>query len=242
MGGIEGFLADTQTLIQTNPWLAFAAVFVGGALTAANPCVLAMIPLVIGFVGGYEGINGWKKSLGFSLVFVAGLSLSFTLMGLVAVSLGRLFGDVGGFWPWIIAAVCLAMGAHLWGLWEFSMPQRLTQYRPKHAGAIGAFLLGLLFGVVSAPCAAPILVVVLTYIASKGNLPYGLALLWTYAFGHCILIVVAGASVGVAKHLVASKNFGRVNLVFKKVAGTLIIAVGLYILWNSLSERWIGGA
>ena len=71
MGGIEAFLGNAQSYIQTSPWLAFAAVFIGGALTASNPCVLAMIPLVIGFVGGYEGLSGWRKSFGFSLVFVS---------------------------------------------------------------------------------------------------------------------------------------------------------------------------
>lgn len=232
MSGIEVFLGSTQTLVVTNPWLAFVAVFIGGALTASNPCVLAMIPLVIGFVGGYEGLSGWKRSFGFSLVFVFGLAVSFTLMGVIAITLGRLFGDVGGFWPWIIAVVCLAMAAHLWDLWSFSIPERLARYRPRHAGAVGALALGALFGLVSAPCAAPILVVVLAYIASKGNLPYGLALLWTYAVGHCALIVVAGTSMGVAKQLIASRSLGRVNLVFKRAAGVLIALVGVYILIN----------
>ncbi|HHB12571.1 MAG TPA: cytochrome c biogenesis protein CcdA [Chromatiales bacterium] len=233
MMGVEGLLANAQTYIQTNPWLAFVAVFVGGALTASSPCVLAMIPLVIGFVGGYDGISGWKRSFGFSLVFVFGLAVSFTVMGVIAVSLGRLFGDVGEFWPWVVAAVCFAMAAHLWDLWTFSVPEGLARYRPRHAGVIGAFTLGLLFGLVSAPCAAPILVVVLTYIASQGNLPYGLALLWTYAVGHCILIVVAGTSMGVAKHLIASRGLGRANWVLKRVAGVLIAGVGIAILVNS---------
>ncbi len=234
MTGLEALLGNAQTYIQTNPWLAFVAVFVGGALTASNPCVLAMIPLVIGFVGGYEGISGWKRSFGFSLVFVFGLAVSFTAMGVIAVSLGRLFGDVGRFWPWVIAAVCFAMAAHLWDLWTFSVPEGLARYRPKHAGAIGAFTLGLLFGLVSAPCAAPILVVVLTYIASQGNLPYGLALLWTYAVGHCILIVAAGTSMGVAKQLIQSRGLGRANWVLKRVAGVLIAGVGVVILVNSV--------
>ncbi len=232
MGGLEGFLGNAQTYIETNPWLAFPAVGVGGALTASNPCVLAMIPLVIGFVGGYEGISGLKRSLGFSLVFVFGLAVSFTLMGLVAVNLGRLFGDVGAFWPWVVATICIAMAAHLWDLWTFSVPERLARYRPKHAGVIGAFTLGMLFGLVSAPCAAPILVIVLTYIASKGNLPYGLGLLWTYAVGHCLLIVAAGTSMGVAKSLIQSRRLGAANRVMKRFAGALIALVGVYILWN----------
>ncbi len=221
-----------QTAIQTNPWLAFAGVFLGGALTASSPCVLAMIPLVIGFVGGYDEISGWRRSLRFSLVFVFGLALSFTGMGLVAITLGRLFGDVGDFWPWVVAAVCLAMAAHLWDLWSFSMPARLTEYRPSHLGLLGALTLGLLFGLVSAPCAAPILVVVLTYIASRGNLPYGLALLWTYAVGHCLLVVVAGTSMGLVKTWLGSDELARANRVLKRLAGVLIALVGVFLLWS----------
>lgn len=232
MGGLDAFLGNVQTYIQTNAWLAFAGVFVGGALTASNPCVLAMVPLVIGFVGGYESLSGWKRSLGFSVVFVFGLAASFTAMGLVAVLVGRLFGEVGGFWPWVIALVCFAVAAHLWDLWTFSLPGALTRYRPRHAGAVGALSLGLLFGVVSAPCAGPILVVVLTYVASKGNLPYGLALLWTYAMGHCLLIVLAGTSMGVARNLVQSRGWGRANAVLKKTAGVLVALVGAFLLWN----------
>jgi cytochrome c-type biogenesis protein len=232
MGGVEAFLGNVQGYIQTNPWLAFVGVFLGGALTASNPCVLAMIPLVIGFVGGYGEISGWKRSLGFSLIFVFGLAASFTAMGLVAVMVGRLFGDVGSFWPWVIAAVCFAMAAHLWGLWTFGAPERLARYRPKHAGIIGAFILGLLFGLISAPCAAPILAVVLTFVASKADLFYGLGLLWTYAVGHCLLIVVAGTSMGIAKNFIQSRGLGQGNLVLKKFAGALIALVGAFILWN----------
>jgi cytochrome c biogenesis protein CcdA len=226
-------LENVDLLIQTNPWMAFLAVFVGGALTAASPCVLAMIPLVIGFVGGYDGLEGGRRSFVFSLVFVSGLALSFTAMGLIAVSLGRLFGDVGRFWPAVLAVVCLAMAAHLWQLWSFSLPEGLARFRPRRGGAVGALALGLLFGLVSAPCAAPILVVVLTYVASKANYLYGLSLLWTYAVGHCLLIVAAGTSVGVAKRLIASRSLGRAHLVFQRVAGVLIAGVGLFLLWNA---------
>ncbi len=228
--GIGEFVSSAEALAQTSPWLAFAAVFAGGALTAANPCVLAMIPLMMGFIGGNDSISGWRRSLGYSLVFVFGLAVTFTAMGAAAVLLGRLFGDVGRFWPWTIALVCIAMAAHLWGLWSFGVPQWLARYRPRHSGVIGAFALGMLFGVVSAPCAAPILVVVLTYIASKANLPYGLALLWAYAVGHCLLIVAAGTSAGVAKRLIESRNFNMANLYVKRLAGLAIAVVGVYIL------------
>jgi cytochrome c biogenesis protein CcdA len=230
---MEEFLANAQLYIDTSPWLAFAAVFVGGALTAASPCVLAMVPLVISFVGGYEGLSGWRRSLGFSLAFAFGLAVTFTAMGFVAVMFGRLFGDMGQLWPWIIAAVCLVMAAHLWGLWSFSVPEWLSAYRPARSGALGAFALGLLFGLVSAPCAAPVLVVVLTFVASKAHMAYGLGLLWTYALGHCLLVIAAGVSVGFAKGLLASSRYQKVNQMMQKTAGLVLVGVGVYIVYVS---------
>lgn len=222
-------LTNTEQIIQTNPWLAFLAVFIGGALTASNPCVLAMIPLTIGFVGGYKEAKGVKHAFLLSLTFVLGLTVMFTAMGLIAALLGTLFGVTGKFWPMIVALVCFIMGLHLLDVFHITIPipQNL---KLKQTGYIGAFLLGLLFGIVSAPCAAPILIVLLTYIAAKGNIVYGTLLLCTYAFGHCLLILIAGTSIGLAKSMLDSQGFTKANLILRKCAGLVIIAVGFYFL------------
>jgi cytochrome c biogenesis protein CcdA len=67
-------------------------------------------------------------------------------------------------------------------------------------------------------------------IAAKGNMVYGLGLLFSYALGHCVLIVVAGTSIGAAKNLLESKRFQRANFYLRKVAAVLIILVGFYFL------------
>ena len=227
---MENILNNANELIHTNPWLAFVAVFVGGLLTASNPCVLAMIPLTIGFVGGTKEIAGFRKAFSFSLVFVLGLAITFTLLGIIAALAGRLLGDVGSYWKYIVAGVCFIMGIHLMELFRFNIPG-VGAVRPKRGGIIGAFLLGLLFGVVSTPCAAPILVILLTFIAAKGNIFYGALLLLVYALGHCVLILVAGTSVGLAKGLLESKGLTRTTNLLRKVAGGLIILVGVYFLF-----------
>lgn len=228
---LQNLLNNASNLIQTNPWLAFVAVFIGGILTASNPCVLAMIPLMIGFVGGMEETSGFKRSFLFAIVFVLGLSITFAILGIIAATVGGLLGDVGGFWKWIVGAVCLIMGLHLLEILKFNIPvsQRI---KVKQKGIIGAFLLGLLFGVVSTPCAAPILVVLLTYIAAKGfSIVYGALLLLIYAFGHCVLILVAGVSVGLAKGLLESKGLKVSTNILRKAAGVLIILVGGYFVF-----------
>jgi len=227
---MDTLVGDINLLIQTNPWLAPLAVFLGGALTASNPCVLAMIPLMMAFIGAYQGTSGAKKAFSFSILFVIGLTITFTLLGIVAALMGRLIGDVGRFWPYLVAAVCLVMGLHLLGVWSFdlSLPR---SWKPKQGGPWGAFLLGLLFGVVSTPCATPILAVLLVYIASKGNLAYGALLLFLYALGHCVLILIAGTSMGWAKRIIESRGLNTGLAYLRKGGGVLIILIGFYFIW-----------
>ena len=228
---MEFFLGDISRIIQTNPWLAPLAVFLGGALTASNPCVLAMIPLMMAFVGAYQGTSGARKAFTFSFLFVIGLTITFTLLGFVAALMGRLVGDVGRFWPYLVAAVCLVMGLHLLEIWSFDLPLPRS-WRPRQAGPLGAFLLGLLFGVVSTPCATPILAVLMVYIASKGNLAYGGLLLFLYALGHCVLILIAGTSMGMAKKIIESKGLNQGMTYLRKGSGVLIILIGLFFIWS----------
>jgi cytochrome c biogenesis protein CcdA len=181
-------------------------------------------------VGAYHETSGAKKAFIFTLLFVLGLTITFTLLGFVAALMGRLVGDVGRFWPYLVAAVCLVMGLHLLGIWSFDLPLPQS-WKPRQVGSWGAFLLGLLFGVVSTPCATPILAVLLVYIASQGNMTYGALLLFLYALGHCALILIAGTSMGLAKRIIESKGLSTGLAYLRKVSGVLIILIGFYFIW-----------
>jgi len=228
---MENLFGDIQQLIQHNPWLAIVAVFVGGIMTASNPCVLAMVPLMVSVVAGKKGTPSLKRSFIFSLQFILGLSITFTILGFISALMGRMFGDVGAFWKYAVAAVCLVMGVHLLGILKinFPVPKALSV---EKAQGLGAFLLGLLFGAVSTPCAVPILAVLLAFIASKGNIFYGGFLLFIYALGHSFLILVAGTSMGAAKKLIESRGLRKTNLILQKAAGVVILLVGAYFLFG----------
>src|SRR4030042_1206454 len=146
-----------------NPFLAHAGVFLGGVISSSSPCVLATIPLVIGYVGGYSEGNR-RKALLYSLIFILGLSLTFTVLGAIASLIGGLFGSVNQTWYIVVGGIAVVIGLHLVGLFEWSLPIPV-HFRPKHRGLLGAFLLGLLFGIVSSPCATPILALILTFVA-----------------------------------------------------------------------------
>lgn len=232
---LQDFIAGAGDYIHTNPWLAVAAVFLGGALTASAPCVLVMIPLMMGFVAGHgDERPSVARAFGYSLLFVLGLALTFTCLGMLAALAGHLYGDVSSIWNWVVAAVCLVMGLHLMGLLKFTIPAPV-KLQPKTQGALGAFLLGLLFGVVSAPCAAPLLVVLLTYLAGSGSsVAYGGTLLLAYAMGHSVLIIIAGTSMGAARKLIESKGLTRTTDIMRRAAGAVVVLVGAYFAYAAL--------
>ena len=218
--------------IQGNPFIAAIAVFAGGLLSASSPCVLAIMPMVIGYVGGHSQGNR-KTALNYSLLFALGLSLTFTVLGAIAAIFGRLMGDVGSIWYFIIAALAIAMGLSLIGLFEIRIPFAV-KLQTKKRGAIGAFLMGLFFGIVSSPCATPVLVVILTFVAAQGQVVYGIILLFIYAVGHCALIILAGGVTGFIENLMMSRGVMNFSTWSKKVSGFLIVFAGFYILYINI--------
>lgn len=226
------FLENIEQLISAYPLLAFGAVFLAGVISSASPCVLATIPLVVGFVGGYSEGNRWK-AFRYSLAFIVGLSLTFTAFGAAAGLLGTMFGTLGGSWYVAAGVVALVMGGQMMGLYEMRLPIR-RDFKPKRGGVVGAFLLGLFFGVVSSPCATPALVVLLTLVATKGQVLYGVALLFTYAIGHCLLMLAAGTFTGFIEAFVKAKGVVNFSLWAKRGGGSVIVLVGAWFVWQGL--------
>ena len=227
---MEGLFSYISELIQTQGWLAFPACFLGGIISSASPCVLAMIPLVIGYVGGYsEGSQ--KKAIQYSLMFTLGLTITFTILGIIAGALGRLFGDVGGFWYYILPPIAILLGFYLLFSDKLNLNIGLSQrFMPKRKALLGAFLIGLFFGIVASPCATPVLAVILTYAATKQEIAYSGGLLLAYALGHWVLVLGAGISAGFAQRVLASKGITNFSSYSKKAGGVILIAVGVYLL------------
>jgi cytochrome c-type biogenesis protein len=224
---MDSVLNNIQAIIQDNHSLAFLAVFAGGLISAASPCVLAAIPLIIGYVGGYsEGSK--KKAALYSLVFILGLSLTFTLLGAAASAMGGFLGFMGR-WLYVgFAAIAVLMGLQLMGILSIPLPFQKTR-TVKSKGLWGAFFLGLLTGTVSSPCATPVLAVILAYVSTQGDILYGGSLLFAYAVGHCALIFVAGLSVGLTESIVSSKGIKNFSLYSKKISGAVLAVAGIYI-------------
>lgn len=225
---MQEFLNNIHHIIQNQHGLAFVAVFVGGLISATSPCVLAAIPLIIGYVGGYSEGNKKKAAL-YSLVFILGLSLTFTLLGAAASLMGQFLGFMGR-WLYIgLAVIAILMGLQLMGFVTIPLPFQKTR-TVQSKGLWGAFFLGLLTGTVSSPCATPVLAVILAYVSTQGDMLYGGSLLFAYAVGHCAVIFVAGLSVGVTESIVSSKGVKNFSLYSKRFSGIVLLLVGIYFM------------
>lgn len=219
-------------VMQTRPVLAYGASYLGGVIATASPCILASIPLVIGYVGGYAG-DSKKQALIYSLTFVVGLALVMSVLGAMAALMGTMFGDVGTYWYFVVALILMVMGLQLAGVLKLKLGGDTQKYLPRRTGLLGALILGALFGLVLSPCASPVLAVILTLAAVQGKVVYGSTLLFAYALGQGSLIILAGTFTGVINNFLQSRG-ARVGAVLQQVAGCLLFFVGVYIFMQGV--------
>ena len=214
-----------QWLSSGSIWLAGLGSFVGGALTAMNPCVLVMVPLLIGFIGGMNEEMTTRKSFLYTLVFVLGFSIELAILFTVGMAAAPFLQSE--YMVYVVAAICIVLGLHFMDLFQIPLP--ISQDKvPKFTGFVGAALFGFMFGLISLPCTGPALLLIMSIIPLKGPL-FGGTMMLFYGLGHCLLIIVVGTSAGAARQLLGSRRMHSANLMVKKAAGALLAAVGLYI-------------
>jgi len=204
-------------------------VFLGGILTSVGPCNLATIPLIVGFVGGSRNVPR-RRAFALSFSFAVGLAITFMLLGIVASFLGLWIGSGSRWWYYLVAFICFVIGLQMVGVFNIELPMLFGGLRERIGlkGIPGALALGLISGLVASQCATPVLAAILTYVMSKGAMAYGASLLFVYALGRGVQVVLAGTFTGALKSM---QSLGRWSPVIEKASGIIVLAVGFYFLW-----------
>lgn len=227
------------TLLSTNPLLAVVLVFVGGVLTSLTPCIYPMIPITVAIVGGQsvgagkEGVTGWRwRPVALTLTYVLGLALVYAILGLVAGLSGTLFGAVSTN-PWLyfaMANVLLLAGLAMLDVVPIRLPSALLQ-RAGTAGTAGrvsgAFVMGAMSGLVAAPCSAPVMASVLTWVSTTKSGALGFLYLFVFSLGMCTILVAVGLSSGALARL---PRAGVWMLWVKRVFALVMIGAAEYYL------------
>jgi cytochrome c-type biogenesis protein len=231
---VEKLFTALTEAIEKAPAVALAAAFVWGILSILlSPCHLASVPLVVGFMGGIENLRASRGAV-IASVFAAGIFITIGVVGAVTALLGGLVGDVGSAGNYVVAIILFVIGLHLLGVipMPWSGGGRLM---PKRKGLVGAFVLGLLFGVAVGPCTFAYFMPVLgfAFLSGQTNALYGTVLVAVTAIGHCSVIIAAGAAAGALQRYLNWSESSRATAMLKKICGVLVIIGGLYLLWKA---------
>ena len=231
---------DFTTDLATRPLAAIPICFLAGVLTSFTPCVYPMIPITAALVGGQTVAVGdepappknFRRALLLTSLYVLGLALVYSLLGLLAGLSGTLFGTVSSN-PWLyllMANVLLLAALALLDVLPIRLPSSLMQ-RAATAGTAGrgsgAFVMGAMSGLVAAPCSAPVMAAVLTWVSTTQSATLGFTYLFAFSLGMCTLLVVVGLSAGTVGRL---PRAGAWMVVVKKVFAFVMIGVAEYYL------------
>ncbi len=226
---------DLSQRLSESPLSALPFLYLAGVLTSLTPCIYPMIPITAAIVGGANA-DGTRppmaRTLVLTLSYVIGLATVYALLGVVAGLTGTMFGTVSTN-PWLYFAM-----ANLLVLAALSMldvlPIRLPatlMTRAATAGtggrALGAFVMGAMSGLVAAPCGAPVMAAVLTWVSTTGSAALGFLYLFAFSVGMCSLLVAVGLSSGLVSRL---PRAGAWMLWVKRGFAVIMIGVAEYYL------------
>jgi len=226
----ENLTNGIDMYLQGSMSLAYLAAFFGGVLVSFTPCIYPLIPVTVSFIGSH---SKGARSDGFflSLFYVLGTSLTYTILGSIAGLTGGFFGAVQTN-PWtnlIIANIFILMGLSMLDVFSIPLPFIFSNpvFTSRKKGFLGSLLLGIASGIIMSPCSAPVLAVLLSYVASKQNVIFGMSLLFVFAFGMGSLLIILGTFTGL---ITSIPKPGLWMVVVKKLFGWVFIAVGEYYL------------
>jgi thiol:disulfide interchange protein DsbD len=225
-----------QGQLETGSIAAVFYVFAAGVLTSLTPCVYPMIPVTVTYIGGAAS-GSRRRAVSLSLVYVLGMASIYAVLGIVTAMLGKTFGQFTRS-PWIYGGVGLviaAFGVVMLDWISIPVPSYFGGVQAQGArrgGHLGALLMGVAAGFVAAPCTAPVLGLLLIYVAQTRDVVWGGTLMLIFALGLGLLLLLLGVFSGM---LSSMPRAGRWMVWIKKTFGAGMIVIGLWFLYQAVT-------
>jgi thiol:disulfide interchange protein DsbD len=218
--------------LSAHPIAALATVFGAGVLTSLTPCLYPMIPITVAIVGGNAGGARRATRMALAATYVIGLAAAYAALGLIAGLTGTLFGSISTN-PWLLLAmanVMLLAAAMMADVIPVPIPARL----PARAATLGeggrlagVLVMGIASGLVAAPCGAPVMAAILTWVSATGSAWLGFLYLFVFSLGMSTLLLVFAFLADTSLRL---PRAGPWMLWVKRVFAIILLGVAEYYL------------
>lgn len=216
---------------QGSLFVLFALSFIGGLVASVSPCSLSMLPLIVGYVGGYSN-NSPAKTFVQMIFFVFGSALVFSVIGIICALTGKVFVTfAGGYFGLLLASLIMVMGLKLVGILDFEIPAVIRQI-PQNNGINTYFypiILGIIFALAGSPCSTPILAGIMAFASLSANFTQALIMLFLFSVGQGLIFIFAGYLVSKLKNASWFYKFSEILL---KLSGLLLISGSIYIFYK----------
>ncbi|HFT7667543.1 TPA: protein-disulfide reductase DsbD [Serratia marcescens] len=232
--------AEAPAAPASLPFSPLWALLIGIGI-AFTPCVLPMYPLISGIILGRDRPQSSGRILALAVVYVQGMALTYTLLGLVVAAAGLQF-QAALQHPYVLiglSALFIALALSMFGLYSLQLPSalqtRLANWSNTQRGGslTGVFLMGALAGLICSPCTTAPLSAILLYIAQSGNLWAGGGTLYLYALGMGIPLVI----VTLFGNRLLPRSGPWMQYV-KEAFGFVILALPVFLLERVIGDLW----
>lgn len=206
--------------------------FIGGLIASISPCSLAMLPIVIGYIGGFNE-NDNKNTLLQLTSFVIGSAIVFSIIGILCAFTGKVFISIaGGYFLIFIASLLLTMGLHLLGLLEINLPTLISKIpsNSNNSKYLYPMLLGAIFAIGGTPCSTPILAGIMSFATITNNILISLLMLFMFALGEGVILVFAGMFTNLIKQI---DTVAKYSEIFLKLIGIIMIIASVFLYYKT---------
>ena len=208
--------------------------FLGGIIVSFTPCVYPLIPVTAGYIG--VNATGSKiKGFVLSLIYVTGIAVIYSILGILASFTGTFFGKVGAH-PvtyFLVGTVIILFGLSMLELFIIPNNKLIKAPAMRKQNYFSVFVLGLSSGLIISPCLTPVLGSILAYLATKRNVLYATTLLFSFAYGMGLILILAGTFSAVLVNLPKS---GKWMVHVKKVCAIVLIGMGVYFIFVGIGR------
>ena len=218
-------------ILSENP-VDYLKAFLGGVGVSFTPCVYPLIPVIIGYIGIKAGTTKFR-SFTLSLTYVTGIAITYSLLGLFASLTGKLFGTISSapLTYILVGSVIIIFGLSMLEVFNLPLPRLIRLPVLKEKNYFSIFLLGLSSGLIIGPCTAPALGAILFYLAAKKNLVYGATVLFSFAYGMGLVLILAGTFGSI---LVNLPKAGKWLVSIKRLGAVILIGAGLFFIFTGI--------